>query len=73
MASIFFIKLINGEKKCKATLNSGPHHIAGKLFILKKWQPGVQFSENNFASIPIQVKFYNVPMVLCTRKNGILK
>ena len=40
----------------------GPWHLAGRTFILRAWQPGMDMLNIQLTSIPIWVKFYNIPL-----------
>ena len=41
---------------------SGPWHLAGRPFILRAWKPGMDMLNIQFTTIPIWVKFYNIPL-----------
>ena len=43
-------------------MESGPWHLAGRPFILRAWQPGMDMLNIQLSSIPIWVKFYNIPL-----------
>ena len=43
-------------------LDSGPWHLAGRPFILRAWHPGMDMLNIQLSSIPIWVKFYNIPL-----------
>ena len=40
----------------------GPWHLAGRPFILRAWRPGMDMLNIQLTSIPIWVKFYNIPL-----------
>ena len=40
----------------------GPWHLAGRPFILRAWRPGMDMLNIQLSSIPIWVKFYNIPL-----------
>ena len=41
-------------------MESGPWHLAGRPFILRAWQPGMDMLKIQLTTIPIWVKFYNI-------------
>ena len=43
-------------------MNSGPWHLAGRPFILRSWRPGMDMLNIQLTSIPIWVKFFNIPL-----------
>ena len=43
-------------------MESGPWHLAGRPFILRTWRPGMDMLNIQLTSIPIWVKFYNIPL-----------
>ena len=43
-------------------MESGPWHLAGRPFILRAWRPGMDMINIQLTSIPIWVKFYNIPL-----------
>ena len=43
-------------------MESGPWHLAGRPFILRAWRPGMDMLNIQLSSIPIWVKFYNIPL-----------
>ena len=43
-------------------MENGPWHIAGRPIILRLWQPGMEMLNIQLTSIPIWVKFYNIPL-----------
>lgn len=51
-------------------LAGGPKHVASKLLLLQQWREGVNFSNASVASIPLWVKFSNIPLSYWT-SNGL--
>ena len=43
-------------------MDSGPWHLAGRPFILRVWRPGMDMLNIQLTSIPIWVKFFNIPL-----------
>ena len=43
-------------------MDAGPWHLAGRLFILRAWKPGMDMLNIQLSSIPIWVRFYNIPL-----------
>ena len=43
-------------------MDSGPWRLAGRPFILRAWQPGMDMLNIQLSIIPIWVKFYNIPL-----------
>lgn len=43
-------------------LASGPHTLNNQLMILKAWVAGFDFSEEVLTTLPIWVKFPNIPL-----------
>ena len=43
-------------------MDSGPWYIVGRPFILRVWQPGMEMLNIQLTSLPIWVKFYNIPL-----------
>jgi len=46
----------------EAVLAEGPKHVASKLLLLQPWKEGVNYSNVNATTLPIWVKFSNVPL-----------
>ena len=45
-----------------SVMENGPWHIAGRPIILRLWQLGMEMLNIQLTSIPIWVKFYNIPL-----------
>ena len=43
-------------------MDAGPWHLAGRPFILRAWKPGMDMLNIQLSSIPIWVRFYNIPL-----------
>ena len=55
-------------------MESGPWHLTGRPFILRAWQPGMDMLNIQLTTIPIWVKFYNIPLEYWTNTSlGILQ
>ena len=40
----------------------GPWYIAGRPFVIRRWQPGMKMLNIQLTSLPIWVKFYNISL-----------
>ncbi|XP_059639053.1 uncharacterized protein At4g02000-like [Cornus florida] len=58
----FFIFKFKSESDCKLVLDEGPWTFSNKPFILKQWHLNMQFVAKPYTSIPLWVKFYNIPL-----------
>jgi len=54
------------ENKLESILENGPYFCRGKHIVIKKWHPGMQLTKSVFSSVPVWIKFYNVPLELWT-------
>ena len=43
-------------------MENGPWYIVGRSIILRVWQPGMEMLNIQLTSLPIWVKFYNIPL-----------
>ena len=43
-------------------MENGPWYIAGRPIILRAWQPGMEMLNIQLTTMPIWVKFYNIPL-----------
>ena len=43
-------------------MESGPWNLAGRPFLLREWRPSMDMLNIQLTSIPIWVKFYNIPL-----------
>ncbi|GMQ03516.1 hypothetical protein CsSME_00049289 [Camellia sinensis var. sinensis] len=57
---IFFI--FENPNSCKQVIDGGPWYIGGDLLILKKWHRMMKLTKEDQGTIPVWIKFYNVPM-----------
>ncbi|KAF5187086.1 Rna exonuclease, partial [Thalictrum thalictroides] len=57
---LFYFKFQSEDDKIMV-IDKGPIFIAGRLFVLKFWSPEVDKGKNLISSVPIWVKFENVP------------
>ncbi|XP_028108374.1 uncharacterized protein LOC114307170 [Camellia sinensis] len=57
---IFFI--FEKQDSCIRVIEGGPWYIGGILLILKKWHRMMKLTKEKQGTIPIWVKFYNIPM-----------
>ncbi|KAI8540901.1 hypothetical protein RHMOL_Rhmol08G0021300 [Rhododendron molle] len=54
---------------CRCTImKAGPLHIAGKLLILKPWEPQMVLTKEKLSTIPIWVQFANIPLEFWTEQ-----
>ena len=49
-------------------LKGGPYFLGNKLFIIKKWTPGMLLTKGKFSMIPLWVKLRGVPIDLWTEE-----
>ncbi|KAF7154101.1 hypothetical protein RHSIM_Rhsim01G0107300 [Rhododendron simsii] len=49
-------------------MKAGPWHIAGKLLILKPWEPQMVLTKEKLSTIPIWVQFAHVPLEFWTEQ-----
>ncbi|XP_059636151.1 uncharacterized protein LOC132278375 [Cornus florida] len=57
----FFIFKFSTEAECNNILANGPCMVMGKPLFLKKWHKGMEMSKESCRSIPLWIKFYNIP------------
>ena len=60
-SGLFFFRFKDPEAR-DWVMNAGPWHLAGRPFILRTWYPGMDMLNIQLSSIPIWVKFYNIPL-----------
>ncbi|KAL7179508.1 hypothetical protein ACSBR1_042829 [Camellia fascicularis] len=60
----FFI--FKNKDCCKDILDGGPWYVGGFLLILKQWHHMMKLSKKDKKTIPVWVKFYNIPMEFWT-------
>ena len=58
---LFFFRFRDPEAR-DWVMDSGPWNLAGRPFILRAWKPGMDMLNIQLSSIPIWVKFYNIPL-----------
>ena len=58
---LFFFRFKDPEAR-DWVMNAGPWHLAGRPFILRAWKPGMDMLNIQLSSIPIWVRFYNIPL-----------
>ncbi|KAF5208135.1 hypothetical protein FRX31_002278 [Thalictrum thalictroides] len=59
-ADVFYFKF-HSEQDKMAAIDKGPIFIAGRLFVVRFWSPESEKGKNFISSIPIWVKFEDVP------------
>ena len=57
---LFFFRFRDPEAR-DWVMDAGPWHLAGRPFILRAWKPGMDMLNIQLSSIPIWVRFYNIP------------
>ena len=57
----FLFKFKNVEER-EVVIANGPWHFAGNPIILKKWEPKFKANKDLTKSVPIWVRFHNVPI-----------
>ena len=58
---LFFFRFKDPEAR-DWVMDVGPWHLAGRPFILRAWKPGMDMLNIQLSSIPIWVRFYNIPL-----------
>ena len=58
---LFFFRFKDPEAR-DWVMDAGPWHLAGRPFILRAWKPGMDMLNIQLSSIPIWVRFYNIPL-----------
>ena len=58
---LFFFRFRDPEAR-DWVMDAGPWHLAGRLFILRAWKLGMDMLNIQLSSIPIWVRFYNIPL-----------
>ena len=58
---LFFFRFRDLEAR-DWVMESGPWHLAGRPFILRAWRPGMDMLDIQLSTIPIWVKFFNIPL-----------
>ena len=58
---LFFLRFKDPEAR-DWVMDSGPWNLAGRPFILRAWKPGMDMFNIQLSTIPIWVKFYNIPL-----------
>ncbi|KAL7218645.1 hypothetical protein ACSBR2_011831 [Camellia fascicularis] len=53
---------VRSENCCRNILEGGPWYVSGFLLILKQWHRMMKLSKEDKSTIPVWVKFYNVPL-----------
>ncbi|CAL5443148.1 unnamed protein product [Camellia sinensis] len=60
----FFIFKVKSEEAMDTILENGPYYVGARLIVIKKLQPLLKLTKCEFSSVPLWVKFYNVPLEL---------
>ena len=63
----FFIFQFNKDVDVSKILEDGQVYCGNRLVILKKWYPGIRMCKEEFSSVPVWMKFFNVPLELWTQ------
>ncbi|GMP97031.1 hypothetical protein CsSME_00045439 [Camellia sinensis var. sinensis] len=58
----FTLFIFENKDCCKDILDGGPWYVGGFLLILKQWHRMMKLSKEGKKTIPVWVKFYNIPM-----------
>ena len=58
---LFFFRFNDLEAR-DWVMDAGPWHLAGRPFILRAWKLGMDMLNIQLSSIPIWVRFYNIPL-----------
>lgn len=57
----YFFKFIYDDGVEKV-LKGGPWHMANCPIVLRKWQPNLCLSKEDFSTVPLWVKIYGIPL-----------
>jgi len=60
-SGFFFLKF-RDDLSYVSVLESGPWHRLGRMLFLTRWRPGMVLSMAFHVTVPIWVKFFNVPL-----------
>ena len=58
---LFFFRFRDPEAR-DWVMDNGPWNLAGRPFILRTWKPGMDMLNIQLSTVPIWVKFYNIPL-----------
>ena len=58
---LFFFRFRDPEAR-DWVMDNGPWNLAGRPFILRAWKPGMDMLNIQLSTVPIWVKFYNIPL-----------
>lgn len=58
----FYTFQFAAEYEKENVLADGPYLLRGKVLFVQPWMEGVRFRRDSIGSVPIWVKFYNVPL-----------
>ena len=64
----FFIFQFKNEVDVSQILEEGPFYCGNRLVVIKKWFPSIRMCKEEFSSVPVWMKFYNVPLELWTKE-----
>ncbi|KAF9613676.1 hypothetical protein IFM89_009639 [Coptis chinensis] len=64
--NLFYFKFSDLEDRQRA-LESGPVFVAGRIFIIRPWSEDLETDRDNLKTVPIWVKFHDVPQILWTK------
>ena len=67
---LFFFRLRDPEAR-DWVMDNGPWNLAGRPFILRAWKPGMDMLNIQLSTVPIWVKFYNIPLEYWTSRSGV--
>lgn len=62
----FVVFNFRDEGTLNSILENGLYFCRGKHIVIKKWHPGMHLTKSVFSSVPVWVKFFNVPLELWT-------
>ena len=64
----FFIFQFKNDVDVSQILEEGSFYCGNRLVILKKWFPSIRMCKEEFSSVLVWIKFYNVPLELWTNE-----
>ncbi|XVF78498.1 hypothetical protein PTKIN_Ptkin14bG0138900 [Pterospermum kingtungense] len=61
-----FLVSFKSHEACEWILGSGPWHMDQKPIAIRRWVPGMDFSDSKLTKFPVWLKLWNIPLELYT-------
>ncbi|XP_052201561.1 uncharacterized protein LOC127807600 [Diospyros lotus] len=58
----FYFFRFDSQESMLRVFDEGPYHFAGRPFIIKCWEPGMNLAKDSHSSIPLWIKIHNLPL-----------